>query len=72
MADPTSTIDMLLGVSGGAGGTGVVGYGLYRIFGKPNGSDKRLEGKMDQMIEQQQDGNLLLAEIKGLLSNRSL
>jgi len=35
------------------------------------GSFERLEGKMDQMIEAQQDGNLILAEIKGALGSRA-
>lgn len=67
--DPTSTIDLMMGVGGGGAGTGIVGYALYRLFGKQNegGSFERLEGKMDQMIEAQQDGNLILAEIKGAL-----
>jgi|3_EtaG_2_1085321.scaffolds.fasta_scaffold35939_2 hypothetical protein len=74
MADPTNAVDVLMGVGGGGAGTGVVGYGLYRIFGKSNSngypteqSIDRLEGKMDQMVEAQQAGNLILAEIKGAL-----
>ena len=67
--NPTNTIDLMMGVGGGGAGTGIVGYALYRLFGKQNegGSFERLEGKMDQMIEAQQDGNLILAEIKGAL-----
>ena len=67
--NPTNTIDLMMGVGGGGAGTGIVGYTLYRLFGKQNGggSFERLEGKMDQMIEAQQDGNLILAEIKGAL-----
>ena len=73
MADPT-TMDMLLGAGGGGAGTGIVGFALYKILGKNNnngnstGISDRLEGKMDQMIENQHDGNLILAKIEGLLS----
>lgn len=76
MADPT-TMDMLLGAGGGGAGTGIVGFALYKILGKNNnngnstGISDRLEGKMDQMIENQHDGNLILAKIEGLLSNKS-
>jgi len=77
MADPT-TMDMLLGAGGGGAGTGIVGFALYKILGKNNGNSNsnsngnsdRLEGKMDQMIENQHDGNLILAKIEGLLSNK--
>ena len=71
--NPTNTIDLMMGVGGGGAGTGIVGYTLYRLFGKQNGggSFERLEGKMDQMIEAQQDGNLILAEIKGALGSRT-
>ena len=75
MADPT-TMDMLLGAGGGGAGTGIVGFALYKILGKNNnngnstGISDRLEGKMDQMIENQHDGNLILAKIEGLLSNK--
>ena len=70
---PTSTVDLMMGFGGGGAGTGIVGYTLYRLFGKQNGggSFERLEGKMDQMIEAQQDGNLILAEIKGALGSRT-
>ena len=70
---PTSTVDLMMGFGGGGAGTGIVGYGLYRLFGNKNGggSSSRLEGKMDKMIEAQQDGNLILAEIKGALSSRA-
>ena len=73
MADPT-TMDMLMGAGGGGAGTGIVGFALYKILGKNNnngnstGISDRLEGKMDQMIENQHDGNLILAKIEGLLS----
>jgi|TARA_R110000751_G_scaffold4135_3_gene19336 hypothetical protein len=76
MADPT-TMDMLMGAGGGGAGTGIVGFALYKILGKNNnngnstGISDRLEGKMDQMIENQHDGNLILAKIEGLLSNKS-
>ena len=72
MADPT-TMDMLMGAGGGGAGTGIVGFALYKILGKNNnnGTSDRLEGKMDQMIENQHDGNLILAKIEGLLSNKS-
>ena len=66
--------DLMMGLGGGGAGTGIVGYTLYRIFGnKQNGggSSSRLEGKMDKMIEAQQDGNLILAEIKGALGRRN-
>jgi hypothetical protein len=71
--DPTSTADLMMGLGGGGAGTGIVGYALYRLFGKQDGggSFERLEGKMDQMIEAQQDGNLILAEIKGALGSRT-
>ena len=75
MADPT-TMDMLMGAGGGGAGTGIVGFALYKILGKNNnngnstGISDRLEGKMDQMIENQHDGNLILAKIEGLLSNK--
>jgi len=70
--DPTSTADLMMGLGGGGAGTGIVGYTLYRLFGKQDGgSFERLEGKMDQMIEAQQDGNLILAEIKGALGSRA-
>ena len=70
---PTSTVDLMMGFGGGGAGTGIIGYGLYRLFGKQNGvgSFDRLEGKMDQMIEAQQEGNLILAEIKGALGSRA-
>tara|TARA_R110002110_G_C13237984_1_gene698826 strand:- start:619 stop:831 length:213 start_codon:yes stop_codon:yes gene_type:complete len=70
-------MDMLLGAGGGGAGTGIVGFALYKILGKNNnngnstGISDRLEGKMDQMIENQHDGNLILAKIEGLLSNKS-
>jgi len=62
----------MMGLGGGGAGTGIVGYTLYRLFGKQDGggSFERLEGKMDAMIEAQQDGNLILAEIKGALGSR--
>ena len=71
--DPTNTIDLMMGLGGGGAGTGVVGYTLYRLFGRQQngGSFERLESKMDAMIEAQLDGNLILAEIKGALSNRT-
>jgi len=71
--NPTNAVDLMMGVGGGGAGTGIVGYTLYRLFGKQNGggSFERLEGKMDQMIEAQQDGNLILAEIKGALGSRA-
>tara|TARA_R110000824_G_scaffold89662_2_gene219646 strand:- start:347 stop:556 length:210 start_codon:yes stop_codon:yes gene_type:complete len=67
-------MDMLMGAGGGGAGTGIVGFALYKILGKNNnngnstGTSDRLEGKMDQMIENQHDGNLILAKIEGLLS----
>tara|TARA_R110002167_G_scaffold256900_1_gene463389 strand:- start:722 stop:934 length:213 start_codon:yes stop_codon:yes gene_type:complete len=70
-------MDMLMGAGGGGAGTGIVGFALYKILGKNNnngnstGISDRLEGKMDQMIENQHDGNLILAKIEGLLSNKS-
>ena len=71
--NPTGMVDLMMGVGGGGAGTGIVGYTLYRLLGKQNGggSFERLEGKMDQMIEAQQDGNLILAEIKGALGSRT-
>ena len=66
-----------MGAGGGGAGTGIVGFALYKILGKNNnngnstGISDRLEGKMDQMIENQHDGNLILAKIEGLLSNKS-
>ena len=72
--DPTNTIDLMMGLGGGGAGTGVVGYTLYRLFGRQQnggGSFERLESKMDAMIEAQQDGNLILAEIKGALGSRA-
>ena len=69
--DPTGTVDLMMGIGGGGAGTGIVGYGLYRLFGnRQNGGFERMEGKMDKMIEAQQDGNLILAEIKGALGRR--
>ena len=70
---PTSTVDLMMGFGGGGAGTGIVGYGLYRLFVNKTGGGafERLEGKMVQMIEAQQDGNMILAEIKGALSSRA-